>query len=272
MDRVALDLGIIQIYWYSIFIFLGILIACLIIYKEAKKRNIDEDFLTNIIFYSLILGIIGARAYYVLFNLDYYLTYPVEIIQIWNGGLAIHGGILTALIFILFYCKKHKVHPLKMLDIIVVGLIIGQSIGRWGNFFNSEAYGKITTLESLQNIGLPTFIIDGMYIMGEYRQPTFLYESTLCLIGFILLLLIRKNKNLRNGQLTGFYLMWYGTIRLIIETFRTDSLMLGPLKIAQLVSLIFMIVGTCLFLYHIIKSTPKEECLYHDKVKNKKKN
>lgn len=270
MDRVALDLGIIKIYWYSIFIFLGILSACLVIYREAKKRNIDEDFLINIIFYSLILGIIGARVYYVLFNLDYYLMRPIEIIQVWNGGLAIHGGILTALIFILFYCKKHNIHPLKILDIIVVGLIIGQSIGRWGNFFNSEAYGGITTLESLQRIGLPHFIIDGMYIMGEYRQPTFLYESILCLIGFIFLLLLRKNKNLRNGQLTGFYLIWYGTIRLIIETFRTDSLMLGPLKMAQLVSILFIIVGTYLMFYHFIKSTPKEECLYYNKRKNRK--
>ena len=162
MNRVALDLGPIQIYWYSIFIFLGILIACFVIYKEAKKRKIEEDFLVNLIFNSLIFGIIGARLYYVLFNLPYYIKNPIEILQIWNGGLAIHGGILTALIFILLYSKKHKVNQLKIIDILVVGLIIGQAIGRWGNFFNQEAYGRITTLQQLQHAGIPNFVIQGM--------------------------------------------------------------------------------------------------------------
>lgn len=104
-----------------------------------------------------------------------------------------------------------------MLDIIVVGLIIGQSIGRWGNFFNSEAYGGITTLAKLQSAGIPQFVIDGMYIMGEYRQPTFFYESVWCAFGFIAMLIIRKYKYLKRGQLTGFYLIWYGVARFLIE-------------------------------------------------------
>ena len=107
MDKVALDLGPIQIYWYSIFIFLGMLVACIIIYKEAKKRGIDEDFLVNLTFDTIIIGIIGARVYYVIFNLPYYLNNPLEILQIWNGGLAIHGGILAGLLFIIYYCKKN---------------------------------------------------------------------------------------------------------------------------------------------------------------------
>ena len=137
MEKVALDLGPIQIYWYSIFIFIGMLVACFMIYKEAKKRGIDEDFLVNLTFNTIIIGIIGARLYYVLFNFSYYLDNPVEIFQIWNGGLAIHGGIIAGLLFIIYYCKKHEVNLWKMLDIIVVGLIIAQAIGRWGNFFNS---------------------------------------------------------------------------------------------------------------------------------------
>lgn len=251
MEKVALDLGPIQIYWYSIFIFIGMLVACFLIYKEAKKRGIDEDFLVNLTFNTIIIGIIGARLYYVLFNLSYYLDNPVEIFQIWNGGLAIHGGIIAGLLFIIYYCKKHEVNLWKMLDIIVVGLIIAQAIGRWGNFFNSEAYGPITTATHLKSLGIPQFIIDGMYILGEYRQPTFFYESVWCLFGFLAMLIIRQYKYLKIGQLTSFYLIWYGIIRFIIEAMRTDSLMLGPLKMAQLVSLVFIVSGIIIF----IKST-----------------
>lgn len=251
MEKVALDLGPIQIYWYSIFIFIGMLVACFLIYKEAKKRGIDEDFLVNLTFNTIIIGIIGARLYYVLFNLSYYLGNPVEIFQIWNGGLAIHGGIIAGLLFIIYYCKKHEVNLWKILDIIVVGLIIAQAIGRWGNFFNSEAYGPITTAAHLKSLGIPQFIIDGMYILGEYRQPTFFYESVWCLFGFLAMLIIRQYKYLKIGQLTSFYLIWYGIIRFIIEAMRTDSLMLGPLKMAQLVSLVFIVSGIIIF----IKST-----------------
>lgn len=251
MEKVALDLGPIQIYWYSIFIFIGMLVACFLIYKEAKKRGIDEDFLVNLTFNTIIIGIIGARLYYVLFNLSYYLDNPVEIFQIWNGGLAIHGGIITGLLFIIYYCKKHEVNLWKMLDIIVVGLIIAQAIGRWGNFFNSEAYGPITTAAHLKSLGIPQFIINGMYILGDYRQPTFFYESVWCLFGFLAMLIIRQYKYLKIGQLTSFYLIWYGIIRFIIEAMRTDSLMLGPLKMAQLVSLVFIVSGIIIF----IKST-----------------
>lgn len=251
MEKVALDLGPIQIYWYSIFIFIGMLVACFLIYKEAKKRGIEEDFLVNLTFNTIIIGIIGARLYYVLFNFSYYLDNPVEIFQIWNGGLAIHGGIIAGLLFIIYYCKKHEVSLWKILDIIVVGLIIAQAIGRWGNFFNSEAYGPITTATHLKSLGIPQFIIDGMYILGEYRQPTFFYESVWCLFGFLAMLIIRQYKYLKIGQLTSFYLIWYGIIRFIIEAMRTDSLMLGPLKMAQLVSLVFIVSGIIIF----IKST-----------------
>lgn len=248
MEKVALDLGPIQIYWYSIFIFIGMLVACFIIYKEAQKKDIDEEFLVNLTFNTIILGIIGARVYYVLFNLPYYLNNPIEILEIWNGGLAIHGGIFAGLLFIIFYCKKHEVDIWKILDIIVMGLLIAQAIGRWGNFFNSEAYGPITTATHLKQLGIPDFIINGMYILGDYRQPTFFYESVWCFFGFLAMLIIRKYKYLKTGILTSFYLIWYGIIRLIIESMRTDSLMLGPLKMAQLVSIIFIIAGIILWI------------------------
>lgn len=253
MNRVAFDLGIIQIYWYSIFIFVGMLVACAVMYREAKKRNIDDDFLVNLTFNTLFFGIIGARLYYVIFNLNYYLAHPIEILEIWNGGLAIHGGIIMGLIAILLTCKSKKENAMRILDMVVVGVIIGQAIGRWGNFFNSEAYGAITTLEALQSQHIPKFIIDGMYILGEYRQPTFLYESIGCLLGFIVLLLVRLKKNIKIGTLTATYLIWYGALRLFIESMRSDSLMLGPLKVAQVVSIIFILIGVVILIRNLFK-------------------
>ena len=131
---------------------------------------------------------------------------------------------------------------------IVPGLIIAQAIGRWGNFFNQEAYGRIIKLSALENMHIPKFIIDGMYINGFYREPTFLYESIMSIIGFIILMTLRRNKKIKTGQLTSIYLIWYGIVRLIIEGMRSDSLMLGPIKIAQLVSLIFIIIGIIIFI------------------------
>ncbi len=259
MNDVMLNLGIFQIKWYSFFIFLAMLTACLIIFKESKKKNVPDNYLTNLIFYGLIIGILGARLYYVIFNLDYYLNNPSQIFAIWNGGLAIHGGLISALIFLIIYSRKNKINILQMLDIIVVGVIIAQAIGRWGNFFNQEAYGNIISLQALKNMHLPKFIIDGMYISGSYREPTFLYESICSLIGFILLLILRATKKLKTGQLTAIYLIWYGIVRFGIETLRSDSLMLGQIKVAQLVSLLFVISGIALFIYSYIKK--KKYCL-----------
>ena len=248
MDRIALDLGFIQIYWYSLFIFFFFFVATFVILKECKRQNINEDFIVNLIFYTVIFGLIGARLYYVCFNLDYYLKYPLEILEIWNGGLAIHGGIIAGLLCIFIYCKKYNAKLLKLLDIVVVGLIIGQAIGRWGNFFNQEAYGAITTLENLQKLGIPDFIIDGMYIGGAYRQPAFLYESIWCLAGFIALLIVRHYRYLKTGQLTGVYLIWYSVGRFFIEGMRTDSLMLGSLKMAQVISIVGIIIGVMMLI------------------------
>ena len=262
MDRVAVDLKVIQIYWYSIFMFLGILVATIIIFLEAKKQKVDEDFMVNLVFKEVIFGILGARIYYILFNLDYYMANPIEIIQIWNGGLAIHGAIIVGIIVLLIECKRNNLKILKLMDIAAVGLIIGQCIGRWGNFFNSEAYGGITTLAHLQNQGIPQFVINGMYIEGAFRQPTFFYESIWCLFGFVALLLIRRYKELKIGQLTGTYFIWYGLGRFLIESMRSDSLMLGNIKVAQLVSLLFIIIGVSLFLYHLLKKNDGND-LYH---------
>lgn len=250
----VIDLGIISIHYYSIILFIAVLVGSNLIIKEATKHGYDEDFIVNLIFLTVIIGIIGARVYYVLFNLDYYMSSPIEILKVWNGGLAIHGGIIAGFICILFICYKKKVNILKILDYAVVGLIIAQAIGRWGNFFNGEAHGPITTLSHLQSLHLPSFIIDGMYINGNYYIPTFFYESLWCLIGFVILIFLRKMKFVKIGYLTSFYLIWYSIERFFVEGLRTDSLMFLSLKIAQVVSLIMILIGIILFIYSFKKS------------------
>ncbi len=265
MDRVALDFGFLQVYWYSIFIFLGVFLATIVILHECKKQKINQDFIINLIFYGFIVGLIGARLYYVLFNLDYYLKYPIEIFEVWNGGLAIHGGILFGLLTVILYTKKYRAKTLKVLDILVVGLILGQAIGRWGNFFNGEAYGAVTTLDNLQKLGLPDFLIQGMYINGAYHHPAFLYESIWDLFGFFALLMVRRYKYLKTGQLTGVYLIWYSIGRFFIEGMRTDSLMLGNFRIAQLVSIGCILIGILMLIF--CRKGTRFDNLYKDQEK-----
>ena len=142
---------------------------------------------------------------------------------------------------------------IKYMDICTFGLILGQIIGRWGNFFNSEAHGGETTRLFLEKIHIPSFIINGMYINGIYYHPTFFYESILNLIGLIILLLVRKNKNLKNGMILAIYLIWYSIVRFFIEALRTDSLMLGTLKMAQVISIILFITGIIIFIISLKK-------------------
>lgn len=267
MDSVLLDLGIIKIYWYSLVMFFAILTGGTIAIKEAKKWNISEDYMINFFFFLIPFSIIGARLYYVIFNWEFYQNNLSSIYKVWEGGLAIHGGIILGLICTLIYTKKYKVNTLRMTDILVVGLLIGQAIGRWGNFFNGEAYGPLTTLSNLQNLHLPQFIIDGMNIGGNYYQPTFLYESLWNLIGFILILFIRRFKYIKVGQITSFYLIWYGIGRFFIEALRQDSLMFGNIKMAQLVSIVLILSG--IILYFIKNKGSKFDNQYNEEgVKN----
>lgn len=247
----SVSIGSLKITFYSLCILTGIILAYFLIVKEAKKYGIKKDFVTNLVFWCVIFGIIGARIYYVLFNLDYYATSPLEIIKIWNGGLAIHGGIIAGLITLLLYCKKYNIKSLKMLDIALPYVLLAQAFGRWGNFFNQEAHGGVVSKYFLESMHLPSFIIKGMYIGGHYYNPTFLYESTFCLIGFVLLLIIRRLKNVKLGTTTGAYFIWYGIIRFIIEGMRTDSLMLGGIRMAQLVSILMVLSGITLILINL---------------------
>lgn len=243
MNRVAFNIFGFNVYYYSLCILLGVIVAYILITREGKKQGLTKEFTSDLIFYTLIIGILGARVYYCVFNLDYYLANPSEILKIYNGGLAIHGGVIAGLIFVYFYTKKKNVSFIKILDIVAPAVIIAQSFGRWGNFFNQEAHGGITTYQNLKNMHIPEFIINGMHIEGKYYYPTFFFESIWCLMGFIILMIARKNKNLRKGFQIGFYFIWYGIGRFFIEALRTDSLMFFNLKIAQIVSLVGIIIG-----------------------------
>lgn len=262
MNRVALDLGFIEIYWYSIFIILAMCFGFFMVFKEAKRKKINDDFMSDLVFKTIVCAIIGARLYYVAFEWDYYKNNLFEILEIWNGGLAIHGGILFGFLYVLYKTKTSKVSTLLITDICACGLLIGQAIGRWGNFFNSEAYGPIVEKATLQAFHLPNFIIEGMFINGAYHHPTFLYESILTLIGFVLFLIFRRFKYLKVGQLTGFYLMWYSFGRFLIEILRQDSLMLFGLKVAMIVSGVLFIIGFVLVIFRIRKG--RFEYLYNN--------
>ena len=264
MSRVALDLGVIQIYWYSICILVGMMIGMFLVYRETRKKGIADNLITNLIFYTIIVAIFGARIYYVIFDWGYYSKNPVEILEIWNGGLAIHGAIILGGLFLIYYTKQHRMDTLKVLDICSVGLIIGQAIGRWGNFFNQEVYGGVVSLDFLKGLHLPNFIIEGMNIGGEYHQPLFLYESIWCVIGFVVLLLIRRRKYIKTGQIFGIYCMWYSVGRFFFEGMRDSkyNLMIGSLKIAQIVSIGMFVVGLFFFVRRF--RTSRFEHLYND--------
>lgn len=253
MNPILIDLGLIQIRWYAILILIAFIIGYFLVVKRCKKKNIDINVISDMCFYLVIVCILGARIYYCLFNMDYYSKNIIDIFKVWEGGLAIHGGIIAGLIFIFFYTKKRKLNLLELLDIFAPALVLGQAIGRWGNFFNQEAFGPVTSLDTLKNLHIPNFIIDGMYIEHSYHHPTFFYESLGCLLIFIIIMIIRNLKNTKNGQVTGTYFIFYGIIRFLIEGLRQDSLMFFNLKVAQIVSIIMIIFGIYLIIKPYIK-------------------
>jgi len=266
MNPVLVSVGPLEIKWYSALILVAVIIGIALFLKEGKKFNISSDFMFNLAFWTIVFGIIGARLYYVLFNFSDYSKNLLSIFEIWNGGLAIHGGLIAGFITMFVYCKKYNVNLFKMTDMIVVPVLLGQAIGRWGNFFNGEAHGAVTSLSHLKELHIPNFVIEGMEIGGLYYHPTFFYESLWCILGFIILLIVRRLKYLKVGQLTCIYLMWYSFGRFFIESMRTDSLMLGGFKAAQILSVV-LFVGALIALM-IISRKGKFEDLYNSESQN----
>lgn len=241
INKIAFNIGPIMVHWYGIIIACGVLLAVILSIREGKRRGLDEDYIYDFLLWALPISIICARIYYVIFQWPYYSANPEMIYRIWDGGIAIYGGLIGAAIVLVVFCKSKKISAWEFLDIVSPTVIMAQGIGRWGNFINQEAHGVATSLNFLQNtLHLPHFIVQQMCINGVYYQPTFLYESVWDILGFILLICLRHRKELfKRGEVFLSYVMWYSFGRFFIEGMRTDSLMLGPLRVSQWLSFIF---------------------------------
>ena len=227
-DRL-ISIGSFTIHFYGIIIALGLMLAVFYAWKRAKQFGIKEDDLTDGVLWVVPFAILCARAYYVIFKWEDYADDPISVFYIWKGGLAIYGGVIGAAIGVLIHCKVKKIKVPALLDMVALGFLIGQCIGRWGNFFNREAFGAET--DSFLRMGLWN-TSTGEY---EYHHPTFLYESVWNLVGFVLLHFLSKKRKY-DGQIALGYVAWYGLGRAIIEGLRTDSLYLGVFRVSQLLA------------------------------------
>ena len=248
VNRAAFTIGGFPIYWYGIIIACGLLIGAIYGFKECAKTGVNADDFLNMLIIAIPVSIICARLYFVIFSPDLFRDDFSAVFDIRSGGLAVYGGIIGAAAVIFLYCRKKKINMGKILDILAVGLLIGQALGRWGNFVNGEAFGSVTILPW----GM-TIKSDGVLI-AESVHPTFLYESLWNLVGLAIILIYKKNRTFF-GELMCIYLMWYGTGRAVIEGLRTDSLYFGPFRVSQLLSLILVIVGLVVFVVNKIKKT-----------------
>lgn len=255
IDPVAFNLGPLSVRWYGIIIAVGILLGYFVAQRALVKAGLHKDTLVDIIFYSALFGFIAARIYFVIFQWPYYGENPGEIIKIWHGGIAIHGGLIGGFIAGVIVCKVKNLNPFQIGDIVAPSIILAQGIGRWGNFMNHEAHGGPVSRAFLEQLHLPNFIIENMYINGQYYHPTFLYESIWDVAGFIILVNIRKH--LKLGETFFLYLTWYSIGRFFIEGLRTDSLMLtSNIRVAQLVSILLILISISLIVYRRIKYNP----------------
>lgn len=251
ISRTAFEIFGIDIYWYAIIIVSGIIVAMWLSAREAERVGLKEDDVSDFMLAGLPIAFIGARLYYVLFNFEPYLNDPIQIFNLRSGGLAIYGGLIAGGLWLLFFCQRNFIPTWRFLDIAAPSVLIAQAIGRWGNFVNQEAYGPITTRSFLENLYIPDFIINNVYIEGAYRQPTFLYESVWSILGFILLLLLRRKKGLfKEGEVALSYVIWYSFGRFFIEGLRTDSLYLfSSIRISQLLSLVLFLASWAFLLW-----------------------
>ena len=240
-DPIAFQIGPWPIYWYGILLALAVSIGAILVLREAERQGINTDHVLNIILIVVPFAFLGARLYYVVFNWSYYSRYPSEILAIWHGGLAIHGGLIGGFLVAFFLLKKYRINFWQAADIAAPSIILGQALGRWGNFFNQEAYGYEVD---------PEVLPWAMYIDGAYRHPTFLYESLWNLGVFFFLLWLKGRKGLPRGDVFLAYVVLYSVGRFFIEGLRTDSLMLtANLRAAQVVSALAIGIGLILIVY-----------------------
>ena len=259
LDRVAFSLGKITVYWYGIIICLGIILGFTVAYLRMKKLGVTGDDLADIALVCVPGAIVGARVYYVLAEIENYNSL-YEVIAIWNGGIAIYGAVIAGIVCFTLVCRHKKKPLLKMYDAASPGLILGQIIGRWGNFFNAEAYG---IAESYDFLGIKTDISSfsennplRMTIDGILVHPTFLYESLWNLVGFVLMNVF-FNKKAFDGEVFVWYITWYGLGRCLIEGLRGDSLYIGELRVSQLVAFLCFAAGIAIITVFRIKKGKK---------------
>ena len=227
------------IYFYGVIISIAFLIGIFFCTKNCGKFGLKEDDVYDVLIWMIPLSIVGARLYFVLFNLDYYLANPSEIIAVWEGGLAIYGGIIAGILVIFLVCRRKRISVAAMLDLLIIACILGQAIGRWGNFMNREAFGCETDV--FCRMGLTTPAGDTIFV-----HPTFLYESVWNLAGFIMLcIFVNSGKRRYDGQCLLIYFVWYGLGTFWIEGLRTDSLYIGStgIRASQLLSALLVVFG-----------------------------
>lgn len=238
----ALFGGKLTVTWYAALIMAGAFAAYYLSKRNMRKMKYPDEYADDMIIDVLWTGILGARLWFCAFyDFSFYITHPLEILAIWDGGLAIQGGIIGAGLYACYFAKKRGLNVLRLGDAVLPNVLLSQTIGRWGNFVNQECHGP--EVSEAYYDGILSFIKEGMHIGGKYYEPMFLYESVLCLIGFILIVGILKRFKNKRGDLMFAYFMWYGLIRFFIEGRRTDSLMFGPFKMAQLTSFTFIAIG-----------------------------
>ena len=227
----VLDLGIFEIRWYGLIIAIGLTLATLYGLRRSKQFGLKQDDIIDGVLWIVPFAVLCARLYYCIFSWSDYKDNPISILYIWKGGLAIYGGVIGALIGVIVFCKVKKINPWALLDLVALGFLIGQAMGRWGNFFNREAFGAEITNNFFLRMGL----FNTRTNMVQYFHPTFLYESLWNLTGFIALHFISKKRKF-DGQIALSYVAWYGLGRAFIEGLRTDSLMWGPVRVSQLLA------------------------------------
>ncbi len=255
VDKVIFSVGIFEVRWYGFIIVLGMMAAFFYAVYRAKQEKISFDDMLDVGIFTIIFGVIGARLYYVLTTLNEGLYDNfIDVIATWNGGLAIYGGIIGGALAVYVVCRIKKLSFFKITDTIVPGVLIGQILGRWGNFFNGEAYGY----ELLENSPL-YFIRMGLIpniessTVMHFFHPTFLYESLWNLVGFILINALYKKKKF-DGQVFFMYITWYGFGRMFIEGLRTDSLYVGVFRISQVIGFLCFVIGVAAIINGIMKS------------------
>ncbi|MDW4528142.1 prolipoprotein diacylglyceryl transferase [Rossellomorea marisflavi] len=251
IDPIAFELGPISVHWYGVIIGLGIALGMYMVIRESKRQGLHPDTFIDLLVWAIPIAIISARIYYVAFEWNnYYADHPEDIIKIWNGGIAIHGALIGSVLTTIVFAKVRGLSFWKLTDIAAPSLIVGQAIGRWGNFINQEAHGREVSRQFLENLHLPRFIIDQMYIDGSYYHPTFLYESLWNVVVLVLLLIIRRKvKSLRRGELFLTYVIGYSIGRFFVEGMRTDSLMLGDFRFAQVISIALIVAAIVTMIY-----------------------